>query len=307
MGNYLNEALDSSQHRDTVIRPPILAIKPPDLTIKSPEMTNGSTENDIYPDKEVSEQDDQLVQVSGGHNGSGLYDPDDLAISWAPSEVFTAFLEKNFRRKLSYDQVCEILEQQSVPSVDALVAPTLDTTVVHHIAQQSRKFVQERDKDLQIVQHALLNATGPLCTLHDRLENNSPVDATSLKTIVEQTLCLGSTNTQLSILRRKKVLASINKWKIDLATQPLPNAKRWLFGDDFPSIASKEAELSRGLAKNLAPAANKTKPQPPRFSNSGYSNNQNSRQKQKFFRPPPPRFPFRPQLNSQGTSSSGKN
>jgi hypothetical protein len=291
-GNDLNEALDSSQHRDTVIRPPILAIKPPDLTIKSPEMTNESTEIDIYPDKEVSEQDDQLVQVSGGHNGSGLYDPDDLAISWAPSEVFTAFLEKNFRRKLSYDQVCEILEQQSVPSVDALVAPTLDTTVVHHIAQQSRKFVQERDKDLQIVQRALLNATGPLCTLHDRLENNSPVDATSLKTIVEQTLCLlGSTNTQLSILRRKKVLASINKGKIDLATQPLPNAKRWLFGDDFPSIASKEAELSRGLAKNLAPAANKTKPQPPRFSNSGYSNNQNkyqnSRQKQKFFRPPP--------------------
>jgi hypothetical protein len=71
----------------------------------------------------------------------------------------------------------------------------------------------------------------------------------------------GSANTQLSILRRKKVLA-INKSKIELATQPLPNAKKLLFGEDFPSIASKEAELSRGLAKNLAPVRKlpKTKP-----------------------------------------------
>jgi hypothetical protein len=48
----------------------------------------------------------------------------------------------------------------------------------------------------------------------------------------------------LSILRHKKVLASVNKGKLDLANQPLPNAKKWLFDDDFPSIASKEAELS---------------------------------------------------------------
>jgi hypothetical protein len=70
--------------------------------------------------------------------------------------------------------------------------------------------------ELQIVQQALLNATGPLCTLHGRLENNFPVDPTSLKTIVEQTLCLvGSSHTQLCILRRKKLLDSINKGKID--------------------------------------------------------------------------------------------
>jgi hypothetical protein len=86
--------------------------------------------------------------------------------------------------------------------------------------------------------------------LHDRLENNLPVNPTELKLLVEQSLCLvGSANTQLSVLRHKKVLASINKSKIDLANQPLPNTQRWLFEDDFPSIASKEAELSRGLAK----------------------------------------------------------
>ena len=46
------------------------------------------------------------------------------------------------------------------------------------------------------------------------------------------------------LLGRKKVLANINKDKISLAEQPLPNAKGFLFGDDFPAIASKQAELS---------------------------------------------------------------
>jgi hypothetical protein len=108
----------------------------------------------------------------------------------------------------------------------------------------------------------MLNATRSLCTLHDQLEqdNLKPAD---LKLILEQTLCLlCSANTQLSILRRKKVLASINKSKIELATQPLPNAKKLLFDENFPSIASKEAELSRCLAKNLAPVPKFDKAKP---------------------------------------------
>ena len=52
---------------------------------------------------------------------------------------------------------------------------------------------------------------------------------------------------------------AINKDKIGLADQPLPNAKRMLFGDDFPSIASKQADLSRGLAKNLGAASRPAK------------------------------------------------
>ena len=41
---------------------------------------------------------------------------------------------------------------------------------------------------------------------------------------------------------------------------PLPNAKSWLFGDDFPSLASKQAKLSRGqgLTKNLAQTTGKS-------------------------------------------------
>lgn len=103
------------------------------------------------------------------------------------------------------------------------------------------------------VQRALLNTTGPLCSLHDALSLGTQVPVEGLKSIVEKTLCLlGSANHQMSVLRRKKVLANINKDKLNLAEQPLPNAKRYLFGEDFPSVASKQAELSRGLAKNLS-------------------------------------------------------
>ena len=89
-----------------------------------------------------------------------------------------------------------------------------------------------------------------------------------LKSIVEQTLCLlGSANHQMSVLRRKKVLANINKDKLNLAEQPLPNAKRHLFGEDFPSVASKQAELSRGLAKNLSKFSKPSHP----FQKSGFT------------------------------------
>jgi len=42
---------------------------------------------------------------------------------------------------------------------------------------------------------------------------------------------------------------------MDFAELPLPNAKIWLFGDEFPSMASKQAELSRGLTKKLVQQA----------------------------------------------------
>lgn len=44
-----------------------------------------------------------------------------------------------------------------------------------------------------------------------------------------------------------------------MADQSLPNARRLLYGEDFPTIASKEADLSRGLAKNLGVASQPAK------------------------------------------------
>ena len=71
-------------------------------------------------------------------------------------------------------------------------------------------------------------------------------EVSDIKSILEQSRCLlGSANFQFSALRRKKILVAINKDKIGLADQPLPNGKRLLFGDTFPSIAPKQADLSR--------------------------------------------------------------
>ena len=107
------------------------------------------------------------------------------------------------------------------------------------------------------VQRAFLNATGPLCGLHDCIDTGSSPSYEEIKLALEQSLCLlGTANTQLSIFRRQRVLAAINRSRLNLAELPLPNAKTWLFGDDFPSLASKQADLSRGLTKNLSQSAN---------------------------------------------------
>ena len=183
-----------------------------------------------------------------------MYDPDPTKSSWEPQKELSTFLEKQFRRKLTFDKVSEILDNYSIPSVDCLFTPTLDTSVVNQInLTQTKKYVQDRDKEMAVVQRALLNTTGPLSSPHDALSSGTQVPTEEIKCIVEQTLCLlGSANLQLSVLRRKKVLANINKEKINLADQSLSNAKRLLFGEDFPSVAFKQAELSRGLAKNLS-------------------------------------------------------
>ena len=184
-GNGLDQYVPAHQE-NMAIKPPDLAIKPPEMTIQSPDTAIGPPTTVTSTEFDVHEEDSQSTQAGNELNSLSLFDPDNTNLSWAPSEVFTAFLEKNFRRKLSYDQIGEILEQQSVPAVEALVAPTLDQNVVQHIAFHNKKFVQERDKELQTVQRALLNTTGPLCTLYDRLESGSIVDHASLKRLLNK-------------------------------------------------------------------------------------------------------------------------
>ena len=230
------------------------AIKPDNQAIKPSYMATGPPNG-----TKILQTPDQDQAATGNNptTTSSLYDPDSTQKSWEPQKELFTFLEKQFRKKLTYDQVCEILDTYGVPSVDCLLTPTLDPSVVNQISvPQTKKYVQDRDKEMAVVQRALLNTTGPLSSLHDALSSETQVPVDKVKSIIEQTLCLlGSANHQMSVLRGKKVLASINKEKVGLAEQPLPNAKRFLFGDDFPSVASKQAELSRGLAKNLSNAS----------------------------------------------------
>ena len=96
-GNDLDPC-DLAHHEDMAIKPPNLATKPPDLTIQSPEMTLGSPATVAPTEFDVLEADPQSLQGGNELNDVCMYDPDNTAVSWAPSEGFASFLEKNFRR-----------------------------------------------------------------------------------------------------------------------------------------------------------------------------------------------------------------
>ena len=120
-----------------------MAIKPQEMTIQSPDMAIGPPTTVTSTEFDVHEEDSQSAQAGNELNSLSMCDPDNTNLSWAPSEVFTSLLEKNFCRKLSYDQICKFLEQQSFPAAEALVVPTLDQNVAQHIASKNKKFVQE--------------------------------------------------------------------------------------------------------------------------------------------------------------------
>ena len=249
------ELVSDCEDLDAALKPPVRADEPP---IRANEPPTKVSE----PQSGANKTPDEAVKRPNvSANAGDLYDPDSQHPSWEPQADLTAFLQKHFHRKLSYDQVSNILDSYSIPSIDCLFSPTLDNSVLNQISPfKSRKYIQERDKELASVQSSMLNITGPLCRLHDALCSDQDVSKDDIKSVLEQSLCLlGSANFQFSALRRKKILVAINKDKIGLADQPLPNAKRLLFGDDFPSTASKEADLSRGLAKNLGAASRPVK------------------------------------------------
>ena len=98
------------------------------------------------------------------------------------------------------------MDDWATPEVDALSALKLEQQF------KVKKFVQERDDGLFNVQCAFLIATGPLCGLHDCIENDSAPLYDEIKVAFEQVLCLlGSANAQLSNLKRQRDLAVINR------------------------------------------------------------------------------------------------
>ena len=133
--------------------PSVAVIRPTEEAIKPPDTANKPTENPLPVEK-----------VTLDSSSCMYFDPEVQANSWSPSPEFHSFLEKQFRRKLSFKQICDILEEQAIPAVDALCAPTLDPSVINHIPSHNKKFVQERDKELSVIQRAILNTTGPLCS-----------------------------------------------------------------------------------------------------------------------------------------------
>ena len=118
------DLVSDSEDLDTALKPPVRANEPP-TEVSEPQ--SGANK----PLDEVVKRPN-APNVSA--NGGDLYDPDSQHPSWEPKVDFAAFLEKHFRRKLSYDQVSDILDSYSIPSVDCLFSPTLDNSVLNQFS-----------------------------------------------------------------------------------------------------------------------------------------------------------------------------
>ena len=90
VGNYLNQYDPAHQEN--------MAIKPPDMTTQSPDMAIGRPTTVISTEFDIHKEDSQSAQAGNELNSRSMYDHDDTNLSWAPSEVFTSFLGKNFRQ-----------------------------------------------------------------------------------------------------------------------------------------------------------------------------------------------------------------
>ena len=169
--------------------------------------------------KNLSEAEGQPNQDSAKHLP---FDPVAEAPSWEPSTAFKEFLEINFRRSLSSSQ---ILEETSLPDLDVFSAPKLDKAIADQISENYKKSVENRDKELIKVQRHVINVGAPLTALHDLLESKQELSHDELLNLVERAICLlGNAANFISVLRRSKILYSINPSKISLAEAPFPNA-----------------------------------------------------------------------------------
>ena len=199
--------------------------------------------------KNLSEAEGQPNQDSAEHLP---FDPVAEAPSWEPSTAFKEFLEINFRRSLSSSQIFGILEETSLPDLDVLSAPKLDKAIADQIPKNYKKSVENRDKELIKVQRHVINVGAPLTALHDLLESKQELSHDELLNLVERAICLlGNAANSISVLRRSKILYSINPSKISLAEAPFPNAGKQLFGSDITKIAADSADMVRNLQKNL--------------------------------------------------------
>ena len=83
---------------------------------------------DIRPSKETNVS--QSSEGSQAHlvasNKSPLYNPDSAQFLWEPTKELASFIDKQFRRKMSYDRVYEILDNYSMTSVDFLITIRLN-------------------------------------------------------------------------------------------------------------------------------------------------------------------------------------
>ena len=98
----------TTEPQDQAIQPTHDAIKPPYKATRPPHKATRPSHEVVAAQTPETQPDAQASNTSA--SGSSLYDPDSTKSSWEPKKELSTFLEKQFRRKLTYDQVFEILD-----------------------------------------------------------------------------------------------------------------------------------------------------------------------------------------------------
>ena len=147
---------------DMALKPPVQANEPPIQANEPPtQVCEPQSGTNKPPDDEAGKRPN-MPNVPA--NDGDRYDPDSQHPSWEPKTDFAPFLEN------TSDKVNDRLDSYSIPSVDCLFSPTLDNSVLNQISPlKSRKYTQERNKEVASMQRSMLKITGPLCCLHDAL------------------------------------------------------------------------------------------------------------------------------------------
>ena len=135
------ELLDLTEDETSLVNEPDQAIKPNHKATKPSHTATGPSH-----ETNLSQTPEEILPHGLKSNDyastSSLYDPYSTKSSWEPQKELSTFLEKQSRKKLTFDQVCEIFYIYSIPSVDCLFTPTLDPSVANQINLiQTKKYV----------------------------------------------------------------------------------------------------------------------------------------------------------------------
>ena len=138
----------------------------------------------------------------------------------------------------------------SLPKVAVTKTPSLDPAMV----AQCSKSTKANEKTLARLQALTLNAVGPLTDLLEKLNSDAvEIDADEVSYAVESAIMLiGNASSQISILRREKILEEYNKDLLPFAQDregEFIKAAPMLFGAQFPKDVADHLEQVAALRR----------------------------------------------------------
>ena len=156
----------------------------------------------------------------------------------------------------------------ALPKVAVTKTPSLDPVM----AAQCSKSTKTNDKVLARLQALTLDAVGPLTHLLDKLNSEeAEIDADEVGYAVESAITLiGNASSQMSILRRQKILEEYNKDLLSFAQdreEEFTKAAPQLFGAQFPKEAADHLDQVAALRRAKSSSSQGFhKASPPRWS-----------------------------------------